>query len=107
MTSMWPSMPAKPESGLPSPLRSRNIQPMSGWLTWTSFSLAPSQRASRSIWISGSSSAVGPPPSWVWGRMTSGKAFWWFSGSGLAGQLDPDAGAPSAARPPDACRWGS
>ncbi len=77
-----PVHPEKPVSGFPSPLRSWNIQPMSGWLTCTSFSLAPSQRASRSIWIAGSSSDVGAPLSWVLGLMTSGKAFWWFSGNG-------------------------
>ena len=91
MTSMLPSMPAKPASGMPSPLRSRNIQPMSGWLTWTSFSLPPSQRASRSIWISGSSSAVGAAVVLGVGPQDQREGILVVQRQRAAGQLDPDA----------------
>ncbi len=95
MTSMCPCMPVKPASGLPSPLRSRNIQPMSGWLTCTSFSLTavPERQPldlNRGVVVGRRAAAVlgiGPH------HQREGVLV--IQRQRTAGQLDPDAGGHS------------
>ena len=92
MTSICPSMPAKPVSGLPSPLRSRNIQPMSGWLTWTSFSLAAVPEGQPLDLDLGVVVGRGPAAVLGVGPHDQREGVLVVQRQRLAGQLDPDAG---------------
>ena len=82
MTSICPSMPAKPASGCAVAVAVAEHPADVGMVHLDELlagAVPEGQPLDLDLRVV---VGVGPPPSWVLGRMTSGKAFWWFSGSG-------------------------